>query len=56
MTMTHASSSVSNAVFVVDGLRKMNTQGEDRIVALNDVFMHVERGEVVELLGPNGAG
>ena len=37
---------------VVDGLHK--TYGE--VVALHDVSLTVERGEVVGLLGPNGAG
>jgi ABC-2 type transport system ATP-binding protein len=54
--MTHEPSPVSNPVLVVDRLRKTYTQSTDTTVALNDISLHVERGDIVGLLGPNGAG
>jgi ABC-2 type transport system ATP-binding protein len=40
----------------VEGLRKQFGEGEEAVVAVDDVSFDVERGSVVGLLGPNGAG
>ncbi|WP_227355927.1 ATP-binding cassette domain-containing protein [Haladaptatus salinisoli] len=56
MTMTHESFPRTNSVLAVDGLRKVYTQGENRIVAVDGVSFRMKRGEVVGLLGPNRGG
>jgi putative ABC transport system ATP-binding protein len=38
------------------GLTKVYGSGNTEVVAMNDVSLRVERGEVVALLGPSGAG
>ncbi|MFM2416893.1 MAG: Macrolide export ATP-binding/permease protein MacB [Pseudomonadota bacterium] len=38
------------------GLFKTYGTGESEIVALNDVSLHVDRGELCALLGPSGSG
>ena len=40
----------------IEGLTKRFGQGDDAVVAVDDVSLTVERGSVVGLLGPNGAG
>ncbi|QUO47745.1 ABC transporter ATP-binding protein [Halorubrum ruber] len=40
----------------VEGLTKRFGEGDDAVVAVDDVSLTVERGSVVGLLGPNGAG
>lgn len=40
----------------VDGLRKTFGDGDDSVVAVDDVSFQIERGSLVGLLGPNGAG
>ncbi|KOX95858.1 MULTISPECIES: ABC transporter ATP-binding protein [Halorubrum] len=40
----------------VEGLTKRFGEGDDAVVAVDDVSLSVERGSVVGLLGPNGAG
>lgn len=37
-------------------LTKVYGSGNTEVVAMNDVSLRVERGEVVALLGPSGAG
>jgi ABC-2 type transport system ATP-binding protein len=54
--MAHEISLELDPVLIVEELRKIYTQDDDTIVALDDISLHVERGEVVGLLGPNGAG
>ncbi len=54
--MAHRPFLESDAALVVNGLRKTYAQGDDTTVALDDISLHVERGDVVGLLGPNGAG
>ncbi len=39
-----------------DGLTKIYGSGNTEVVAMKDVSLRVERGEVVALLGPSGAG
>ena len=41
--------SVSNVTKVFDG-------GDNRVVALDNVTMHVDRGEMVAIMGPSGSG
>lgn len=41
---------------VVDGLGKTYGEGTSATVALDEISLTVERGDVVGLLGPNGAG
>lgn len=50
-----ANSAMSAAVEVT-GLRKNYGRGDKRVVAVNDVSLSVDRGDIVGLLGPNGAG
>ncbi|MBI4881154.1 MAG: ABC transporter ATP-binding protein [Planctomycetes bacterium] len=38
------------------GLRKVYGSGDTEVLAVSDVSLRVERGEVVALLGPSGAG
>ncbi len=38
------------------GLTKIYGSGNTEVVAMNDVSLRVERGEVIALLGPSGAG
>ncbi len=38
------------------GLTKIYGSGNTEVVAMRDVSLHLERGEVVALLGPSGAG
>jgi ABC-2 type transport system ATP-binding protein len=40
----------------VEGLSKQFGEGDDAVVAVDDVSFTVEQGSVVGLLGPNGAG
>jgi putative ABC transport system ATP-binding protein len=40
----------------VQNLTKVYGSGNTEVVAMNDVTLRVERGEVVALLGPSGAG
>jgi ABC-2 type transport system ATP-binding protein len=40
----------------VEGLRKQFGEGDEAVVAVDDVSFDVEQGSVVGLLGPNGAG
>jgi len=40
----------------VDGISKSFGDGDDAVVAVDDVSFNVDRGSVVGLLGPNGAG
>jgi ABC-2 type transport system ATP-binding protein len=40
----------------IEGLTKRFGDGDDAVVAVDDVSLAVERGSVVGLLGPNGAG
>lgn len=54
--MADCRSPASDAALVVDGLRETYVQSDDTTVALDDISLHVERGDVVGLLGPNGAG
>ncbi|MEF8815081.1 MAG: ABC transporter ATP-binding protein [Halovenus sp.] len=44
------------SALVVDGVSKRFGDGEDEILAVDDVSFTVEQGAVVGLLGPNGAG
>ncbi len=44
------------AVLEVTGLRKVFGDGGDAVVALDNVDLHVEAGELVALLGPSGSG
>lgn len=41
---------------VVDGISKSFGDGDEAVVAVDDVSFNVDRGSVVGLLGPNGAG
>lgn len=44
------------AAVAAERLTKVYGQGNTEVVAMNDVSLQVERGEVVALLGPSGAG
>jgi len=46
----------SNPAVVADGLRKTYGDGDDAVVAVDDVSFTVDAGEIVGVLGPNGAG
>lgn len=44
------------AAVAAERLTKVYGQGNTEVVAMNDVSLQVQRGEVVALLGPSGAG
>lgn len=46
----------SSAAIVADRLTKVYGSGNTEVVAMRDVSLRVNRGEVVALLGPSGAG
>jgi len=47
---------MSNQVVVVERVSKVFDSGDNRVVALDDVSMGVERGEMVAIMGPSGSG
>jgi putative ABC transport system ATP-binding protein len=48
--------SLSDPAVEVVGLSKTYGSGNTEVVAMHDVSLRIERGEVVALLGPSGAG
>ncbi|RLM76401.1 ABC transporter ATP-binding protein [Halorubrum sp. Atlit-26R] len=48
--------SLGPPALAIEGLTKRFGEGDDAVVAVDDVSLTVERGSVVGLLGPNGAG
>lgn len=46
----------SGPAIEIFGLTKIYGSGNTEVVAMNDVTLRVERGEVVALLGPSGSG
>ncbi|MEF8812803.1 MAG: ABC transporter ATP-binding protein [Halovenus sp.] len=53
---TPDSTTVDEPALVVEGVSKRFGDGEDAVLAVDDVSFTVEQGAVVGLLGPNGAG
>lgn len=47
---------MSNQVVMVERVSKVFDSGDNRVVALDDVSMGVERGEMVAIMGPSGSG
>lgn len=47
---------MSNQVVVVDHVSKVFDSGDNRVIALDDVSMGVDRGEMVAIMGPSGSG
>ncbi len=47
---------MSNQVVVVERVSKVFESGDNRVVALDDVSMSVDRGEMVAIMGPSGSG
>jgi len=47
---------MSNQVVMVERVSKVFDSGDNRVVALDDVSMSVERGEMVAIMGPSGSG
>jgi len=47
---------MSNQVVVVERVSKVFDSGDNRVVALDDVSMGVDRGEMVAIMGPSGSG
>lgn len=46
----------NTAAIVAENLTKVYGSGNTEVVAMKDVSLRVERGEVIALLGPSGAG
>lgn len=47
---------MSNQVVVVEHVSKVFESGDNRVVALDNVSMSVDRGEMVAIMGPSGSG
>lgn len=47
---------MTSVAIEIQGLRKVFSKGRDQVVAVDNLDLVVERGEVFGLLGPNGAG
>ncbi|MEY2846695.1 MAG: hypothetical protein RL076_2241 [Chloroflexota bacterium] len=47
---------MSNQVVVVEHVSKIFESGDNRVVALDDVSMGIDRGEMVAIMGPSGSG
>ena len=47
---------MSNQVVVVERVSKIFESGDNRVVALDDVSMGIDRGEMVAIMGPSGSG
>jgi len=43
-------------VIVVDNMTKIYKNGENEVVALKDVNLHIKAGEFVAIMGPSGSG
>jgi putative ABC transport system ATP-binding protein len=52
----NAMSSGSDAILVVDGVRKVYRSGGDEIVALHGLDLVVPQGEFLAVMGPSGSG
>jgi ABC-2 type transport system ATP-binding protein len=51
-----AESDATEPALVVDGVSKQFGEGDDAVLAVDDVSFAIQQGAVVGLLGPNGAG
>ena len=40
----------------VDNMTKVYKSGENEVVALKDVNLHIKKGEFVAIMGPSGSG
>ena len=47
---------MSNQVVVVEHVSKVFESGDNRVVALDNVSMSIDRGEMVAIMGPSGSG
>ena len=45
-----------NIIIELNDINKNYSSGDNKVRALNDITLHVEKGEIVMIMGPSGSG